>query len=62
MADESHPLNEHYTFNRSGIRLRVPRTNKAIPPVICPQIPSIYSTTLPEGITILSFTLTYNHF
>ena len=29
MADESHPLNEHYTFNRSGIRLRVPRTNKA---------------------------------
>ena len=29
MADESHPLNEHYTFNRSGIRLRVPRTNRA---------------------------------
>ena len=49
MADESHPLNEHYTFNRSGIRLRVP--------VILSQIPAIYSITLPEGITILSFIL-----
>ena len=28
MNDQSHPLNEHYTFNRSGIRLRVPRTNR----------------------------------
>ena len=26
-GDQCHPLNEHYTFNRSGIRLRVPRTN-----------------------------------
>ena len=29
MADKSHPLNEHYSFNRSGIRLCVPRTNRA---------------------------------
>ena len=28
MGDQGHPLNEHYTFNRSGIRLRVPRTNR----------------------------------
>ena len=29
MKDQSHPLNKNYTFNRSGIRLRVPRTNRA---------------------------------
>ena len=29
MDDESHPLSEHYKFNRSGIRLCVPRTNQA---------------------------------
>ena len=59
MADESHPLNEHYTFkfNRSGIRLRVPRTTERDSASHLSQIPSIYSITLPEGITILSFIL-----
>ena len=52
MADESHPLNEHYTFNRSGIK----RTKRDSASHLS-QIPSIYSTTLPEGITILSFIL-----
>ena len=28
MKDQSHPLNQQYSFNRSGIRLRVPRTNR----------------------------------
>lgn len=26
--DQSHPLNGNYSFNRSGFRLRVPRTNR----------------------------------
>ena len=29
MKDQSHPLNTQYSFNPSGIRLNVPRTNRA---------------------------------
>ncbi|KAJ8029903.1 hypothetical protein HOLleu_29429 [Holothuria leucospilota] len=29
VKDTTHPLNSHYNFNRSGLRLCVPRSNRA---------------------------------